>query len=208
MQLNRLFAGQLVRPSGMFASLILSRLWNSRNAALNDMTLDQLKLMPSDRVLEVGFGGGYLLGLMATIVTEGSLAGADASSALVASCASRFRSLVQSGRLDLRCASAQSLPFSSASFDKACSVNSLFYWPDAGAGIAELWRVLVPGGRVVLCFTDKASLEKAGLDRPGIARFDAAEVQRLMKLAGFGNITLTSGTDKHRTFWCATGIKQ
>ena len=36
------------------------------------------------RVLEVGFGGGYLLGLMSTVVTVGFLAGVDRSPAMVA----------------------------------------------------------------------------------------------------------------------------
>lgn len=58
----KLMARQLGHPSGLVGRLILGPLWNRRNAALNDVAFDHLALRPHDRVLEVGFGGGYLIG--------------------------------------------------------------------------------------------------------------------------------------------------
>ena len=36
-------------------------IWNKRNAALNDVTLDNLDLQDNDRVLDVGFGELHFL---------------------------------------------------------------------------------------------------------------------------------------------------
>ena len=71
MRWDKFVAQQLGRPSGLIGQLILGPVWNKRNAALNDVAFDHLALNPHDRVLEVGFGGGYLLSRISTVVTEG-----------------------------------------------------------------------------------------------------------------------------------------
>ena len=82
--LAKLLAQQLGHPSNITGKWVLAPLWNRRNRALNDVALAKLDLRPDDRVLEVGFGGGYLLGRIAAVVTEGSIAEVDVSEAMVA----------------------------------------------------------------------------------------------------------------------------
>ena len=51
---------------------------------------------------------------MSKIVTNGFLAGIDVSSAMVAYCEKHFRSQITSGKMELKCAAAESLLFPSA----------------------------------------------------------------------------------------------
>jgi ubiquinone/menaquinone biosynthesis C-methylase UbiE len=206
MFLSRLLAGELRHPSGIVGKVILGPLWNRRNVALNDAAFDCLALDAHDRVLEVGFGGGYLLGRMAEAVTDGFLAGVDVSPAMVAACQKRFGELIHAGRLDLRCASAESLPYPAAHFSRVCSVNSIFYWPDAPRAFAECWRVLVDGGLLVVCFTCRGSLERKRFARH-VALYEADDVERMMAAAGFGAMQTIQGADRHREFVCAVGKK-
>ena len=113
---DKFMAQQLGRPSGLIGRFILGPVWNKRNAVLNDVAFDHLTLNPYDRVLEVGFGGGYLLSRMSTVVTEGFLSGVDVSPAMVALCEKRFASPVQAGKLELKCARAESLPYPNEHF--------------------------------------------------------------------------------------------
>jgi ubiquinone/menaquinone biosynthesis C-methylase UbiE len=204
---SRLFARQLASPSGPAAGL-LARVWNRRNAALNDAALRALALVPDDRVLEVGFGGGYLLGRMARQVTAGHLVGVDVSPAIVARGTRRFRTLVAAGRLGLRCAPAEALPFPAGRFTKACSVNSLFYWADVPRALAELARVLEPGGLLVLCFTRGRCLEDKSFARHGVGCYEEADVRRFLETAGFHTIAASPGADRHREFVCLSGCRQ
>jgi SAM-dependent methyltransferase len=203
----KLFARQLSHPSGILGRFVLPRVWNKRNSALNEMALNRLALRPDDRVLEVGFGGGHLLSRMADVITDGFLAGVDVSPAMVAFCEKRYRSLVREGKLELRCASAESLPYPSNYFTKACSVNSIFYWQNAPQAISELWRVLAEGGMLVLCFTCKGSLQNRGFTNSGITLYAVEEVQQMMETSGFHSIRMVRASDKHREFVCATGRK-
>jgi SAM-dependent methyltransferase len=203
----KFFAKQLSHPSGILGRFVLPRVWNRRNSALNEMALNSLALRPGDRVLEVGFGGGHLLSRMADVIAGGFLAGVDVSPAMVTFCEKRYRSLVREGKLELRCAGAESLPYPSSYFTKACSVNSIFYWQNTPQAISELWRVLVEDGMLVLCFTCKGSLEKRGFANSGITLYEAKEIQQMMETSGFHPIHMVRASDKHREFVCATGRK-
>jgi len=203
----RWFAGQLACPRGLFGKCLLAPLWNRRNAALSDVAYDALVPAAGDRILEIGFGGGYLLNRLADAVTVGQLAGADVSSALVQRAQRRFRWLLSAGRLDLRCAPAEVLPFESGVFSKVCSVNSVFYWSDPARGLAECARVLKPGGKLVLCLTCPASLAKRNFARHGLKLFEPGEIEELLVAAGFGELRTTQHADRHQEFFCTVGAK-
>jgi arsenite methyltransferase len=203
----RFLARQLANPSGLFGRLVLAPTWNRRNAALNDMAFDRLALQPRDRVMEVGVGGGYLLGRMAAVVTDGFLVGIDASPTMLAFCERRHRALVRAGRLELKCAEAESLPYPSGHVTKVCTVNSIFYWKDAPHAFAEMHRVLQAGGLLVICFTCRTSLEDRSFARHGLTLYDADDVAQLMESSGFRDTCVTRASDRYREFVCLTGRK-
>lgn len=208
MQIHQNFLSkQLTNPSGLLGKFVLGRLWNRRNAILNDVAFDSLALDPDDHVLEVGFGGGYLLGRMAAVVTEGFLAGVDGSPAMVDFCRQRFQPLLTAGRLELKCARAESIPYPSGYFTKACSVNSIFYWENASQAISELYRVLRVNGTLVMCFTCKACLQDKRFARHGVTLYEAEEIHHMLEWAGFRDIRTTRASDKHRQFLCTTSEK-
>jgi len=63
-----------------------------------------------------------------------------------------------SGRTVFVCASARRLPFREASFHGVYSISSLVNVPDVSATLAEVRRVLVPGGRFVFDLGNSRSL--------------------------------------------------
>jgi ubiquinone/menaquinone biosynthesis C-methylase UbiE len=200
----RFLAQQLSHPSGIIGRWFLGPLWNRRNRALNDVSLAQLALQANDRVLEVGFGGGYLLGRMAALVTDGFIGGVDVSATMVEQCRTRYRTLIQAGKMDLKVGTADRLPYPDGYFTKAVSVNSIFYWPDAAQAIRELNRVLQADGRLVLCFTSKDSLQQKNFARHGLTLCDGDDVQRWLEETDFREINVTRHADRHRSFWCVT----
>lgn len=88
-----------------------------------------------ERVLDVGCGDGRIPSLYAAP----QVVCVDSSDASVA--AARARGL------DARIADAQALPFGDSSFDVATCNHTLYHVPDRDRALAELARVLRPGGR-------------------------------------------------------------
>src|SRR6202035_1262407 len=63
------------------------------------------------------------------------------------------------GTIGTRQGAAESLPFADASFDWAISRMSAHHWHDVPRALAEVRRVLKPGGRVLF-------IDIAGVDHP------------------------------------------
>jgi ubiquinone/menaquinone biosynthesis C-methylase UbiE len=97
------------------------------------------------RVLEVAIGTGLNL---PHYPADTTITGIELSPAMLAVARTRAADL---GRdTDLREGDAEHLPFADASFDTVVCALSLCTIPDPAAAIAEMKRVLVPGGRLLL----------------------------------------------------------
>jgi ubiquinone/menaquinone biosynthesis C-methylase UbiE len=97
-------------------------------------------------VLDVGAGNGYVLSRYAAAGAR--VRGIDITEKAVGLCRRRF----ELGRLrgEFLVASAESIPFPDQSFDCVCSMGVLHHTPDIERALAELRRVLRPGGRLIV----------------------------------------------------------
>jgi ubiquinone/menaquinone biosynthesis C-methylase UbiE len=138
-------------PSGL-PGRIGGRLMATLNRGINAFAVDLLAPQPTDRVLEIGHGPGTALVLLAARVPDGLVIGVDPSREMAVQARQRTRQLRQHGRLALALATAERLPFAARQFDRVCSVNTLYFWPVLDDALAEIARVLRPGGRAVLAF--------------------------------------------------------
>jgi ubiquinone/menaquinone biosynthesis C-methylase UbiE len=125
--------------------------------------IDLLDVQPSDKVLEVGFGPGVGIQLLTSSASAGYVAGVDPSKEMVAQAITRNKKAIGSGRVDLRHGPVASLPFADNTFDKAMAINSMQVWPDAVAGLREMWRCMRTGGTVALGFTPNSGQPNTGL---------------------------------------------
>jgi len=89
---------------------------------------------------------------------------------------------MRTGAVVLQRSTVESMPFEDDAFDTVLAINSMQVWPDAGAGLNEIRRVLTRGGRVALGFTPNSRQPRAGVaEMLSSAGFDDA---RLVELSG------------------------
>ena len=182
--MDNLFRSQFGKPSGLFGSVFMGPLLNLANMRVVNTTIEMLHPSPKDKVLDVGFGGGYSLISLARLVPRGEIVGVDYSTEMVARAATMIQQRGLGKRVQVECADVANLPFRDRIFDQAVSVNSIYYWPDPVAGLREIARVLKPEGRLAIGVRSPASLRLFTLTWQGFNLYERRELERMMGEAG------------------------
>jgi len=154
--------------------------------------LEVVPVTATDRVLDVGCGGGVFLEMA---LSHGCrAAGVDHSPDMVAETRTRNAVAVSDGRLEVVQGDAAALPFPDAAFTAVFCMHAFFFFPRPAEAIAEMARVLAPGGRVAILTTPPAASHRVRRMFGPVAkhmRFDAPEtLSRWAEDAGlrFGDV--------------------
>ncbi len=113
-----------------------------------ELMLDVADIHSADRVLDVGTGTGLVARRAARRAQDGSVIGVDHAAGMLAQAQVLGRAAGQAVAYAQMDAMALGLP--TASFDVVLSLFLLKHLPDPSRGIAEMLRVLRPGGRIVI----------------------------------------------------------
>jgi arsenite methyltransferase len=181
----RFIARQLARPQG-FPGRVIGRLMNWHNADMNAFAVRLLELTEADRVLEIGFGGG--LNLPALLQSAAFVAGVDRSADVIDWAKIRYARAITTGRADFRVGRVEELPFEAASFDKVCTVNTVYFWESLGVGFAEIHRVLAPGGCAFVGFLPKVHMQRKRMPPDIFTLRTADDVREALGKTGFRNV--------------------
>ena len=148
---------QFSRPSSLMGRLLL-RSMNIGHGRLHQWGLKAAGIQLTDRVLDVGCGGGKAISRILE-ETRREVAGVDHSPEAVKTARSVNRAAISSGRLRIVESSVESLPFRDGFFDVVTAFETTYFWPDLQTGLTEIRRVLNRGGRLVIAneFADRAS---------------------------------------------------
>ena len=179
---QKFIARQLAKPSGLVGRKLTARWLNKANASMNQLTLKQLAISPSDSILEIGFGGGDLLEQIQRSGPPAFLAGLDISPDMVRLASLRLQRL--DGNFEARCGDIEAIPYNAGQFTKLCTVNTIYFWRNPAVALAECRRVLRLGGQVLICFNSREDLEAWPIHKHGFRLYEVAEVEAL-KASGF-----------------------
>ncbi len=158
----------------------------------------QLPLQSGDRVLDIGCGPGWFWAATANIWPENlNLTLADLSPGMVQEAVDRCQTLpfasVQGQQAD-----ASALPFEEGSFDAVIAMHMLYHLPDPEKGIAEMFRVLKPGGFLGVTTNGAGNMRKmyelttvfgSPPSDPASTAFGFDAADRLLR-SQFGNVTM------------------
>lgn len=127
-----------------------AQFWQSR------VLLRQNLLQPGERMLEIGCGVGAVLGILGQHCPGVSFAGIDLQAEQIDYARQHLSGL--GVECDLRVGDAAHLPWPDQSFDQVYAVWFLEHLDRPERVLEEAYRVLKPGGRIILTETDYATL--------------------------------------------------
>jgi ubiquinone/menaquinone biosynthesis C-methylase UbiE len=152
---------------------------------------DQLDLQPDARILELGCGPAWLWRENLDRIPAGwDITLSDFSPGMVAEAQQH---LSESGRtFTFRQIDAQAIPFDSATFDAVIANHMLYHVPDRKAALAEIFRVLRPGGHFFAATNGTKHLKEI---RELIQRFTPHTYDAQMTQDVIDAFTLETGAD-------------
>lgn len=185
MRRPRFIAEQARHAKGLLGRIIAFIMARETWAA-NRQAIAALRVKERAHVLDVGCGHGRGLSALAVRASKGQVVGIDPSRLMVEIAAKRNRRLVKAGRVRVVVAGVETLPFPDGAFDKALCVHVVYFWPDLNVALAEMARVLKPGGRLALLFRTNANTAAVQSFPADVYRFPSlAEMVTALATAGF-----------------------
>ena len=198
------------KPDGFWGKLMI-RSMNKGHSELTDWALCHVNIKSGDYVLDVGCGGGKTVGKLSDMVGNGKVYGIDYSDLCIKKAEKLNHKNVLCGKVKLQKATVSALPFDSEKFDLVTAVETYYFWPDKLNDLREIWRVLKPGGKIMLVFEmlkDKNDPEKWSKveERLNIEAVSREDIDAMLERAGFLSIRtyVKSGT----TWLCAVAVKE
>ena len=131
-------------PLGRIGGALMAR----GNAETERRLVRLAAIADTETVLVLGPGPG--VGLAAAGEQAALTIGVEPSELMRESCARRCAELVAAGRVRVVEGDDEHTGQPDASVDVLFSVNNVMFWPDREAGLAEAFRVLRPGGRLLI----------------------------------------------------------
>jgi ubiquinone/menaquinone biosynthesis C-methylase UbiE len=176
---------------------------NVSHSKLTDWGLAHVSIEEPYTILDAGCGGGRTVNKLATIASEGKVYGVDHSDESVAATTRLNAQWIKLGRAEARHGSVSQLPFPDDLFDLITAVETHFWWPNLPSDMREVFRVLKPGGTLVLIAevykganTMAARLMEKHASQTGMKLLTAEEHRELFIKAGYAEIQVIEERDK------------
>lgn len=187
--MSRPGVNQAMLPTGIRGRLF-ARIMEWLNTPTYRRAVALINPHPDDTILEIGFGTGALLTMLAPHLRGGMLAGVDPSPLMVRRARRRLARFAATVRLDLRLGSDQHLDWPEESFSHVAALHSFQFWHDPVKTLRSIKHSLRPDGQLTLILRSHAKRAPQWLPNP-VSRTPEEVTATLDALgsSGYGSIT-------------------
>lgn len=182
---------QLRKPEGEFGVHIAEKMSES-NAKLISTCIQQLNLQNEQMILEIGFGSGKHVCELLEINRTIKYHGVDFSQTMVEEAIQLNKNAADKGSVHFQLGNISNLPYEDASFDSILTVNTIYFWEHPNICAKELFRVLKPGGKLILGLRPGYSMKSYPFTQNGFTFYEEEEVRTLLTNSGFRNTSARS----------------
>lgn len=190
--LSRLRSRQSGRPHGLLGRAI-GRLMVKETALGNDRNLELLGSVDGQTVLDLGFGQGRMVQILAE--RGATVFGSEVSRTMLMQATRRNRRAIAAGTVDLRLSDGVDIPFDTNSCDAIVTAHTIYFWQDPQATLTDMCRVLRPGGYLTLAYNCSDDGVPEWMDPDVFSMYTMFEVIKMLEVAGFVDVEAAGAKD-------------
>jgi len=208
MRFSKGFAPQARKPSGFFGRIVMSQIFDKGNAFLNQCTKEFIAVNENDHILEIGFGTGQLLFEMAQYINGGVIEGIEFSEEMISIAAKRNKEYISQRKVKILKGNFDKCAFEKNTYDKICTINTIYFWQDPKKTAKKIAEILKPGGKFITAFEDIKQLQNRKLDENIFQLYSAFDVKDMLFNSGFlTDVSIETRKKGKMKYHCVVAIK-
>jgi SAM-dependent methyltransferase len=177
---------QLRRPSGFFGRFV-ARIMEFRNGNSYRKIIQQLDLTGGDVILEIGYGPGVGINLIATGHPDCLIDGIDFSELMYEKAQRKNKKWIDRGNIHLSCGDLLIDSLETGKYDRVFCLNVIYFWNDLNLAFTKVHSLLKPGGTFLMYMDHKDYIEKVKFTAD-FCKYSIEEVEQELKKAGFAQV--------------------
>ncbi|MDR2941344.1 MAG: class I SAM-dependent methyltransferase [Treponema sp.] len=170
-------------PKGIIG-ITMTKIMNIMNQKHYSTVLDNIKLEPNNVILDIGFGNGYLIYKLFKKNIPVKIYGIEISSDMVNNVSKKNKQKINNGKLKLLMENINDTSFETNTFDKICTINTIYFWNNYEKCFSEIKRILKPNGIFINCFYSKEFLENIIYTKYGFNKYTVEEIIKMTEKNG------------------------
>lgn len=177
-------ASQLRKPVGE-EGLKTADMMRKGNMPIIYDSFKALNAQAYDNILEIGMGNGFYVKDILEKSDNINYTGCDYSELMVRESEKLNANWISKGKARFIQSNITSLPFSSDTFNKVFTINTIYFWDNETAALNEIKRIIQPAGKFIIGFRPKHQTEKYPFTKYGFKQFSKKDVEKLLSENGF-----------------------
>ncbi len=177
-------AKQLAHPTGAFGVEVALGM-NHLNQFINKNTYDLLQINDSDKVLEIGLGNGKFIKNILNYGNNICYTGLDISHTMITEAKKLNDKFIKAGFVNLILADIEKMPFLKESFNKICTINTIYFWKNPTKALKEVYRILRKDGLFIISFRPYIEGQSLNFSEYGFTEYKTEEVESIIHKANF-----------------------
>lgn len=203
------------KPKGELGDELIEKM-NVNHEGLARWSLGHLSISDDDAILDIGCGGGVNVDRF-LLITQNKVYGLDYSEVACEKSRLLNEDAICGGRCEIIQGSVSDMPFDDGTFDIATGFETVYFWPDFGNDLKEVYRVLKDGGKLFIANEalpkEDDARQKELVDLLDMNIYSREELEEALHEAGFSRVesfirkSRDSFTGEEAHWICVIGVK-
>ncbi len=175
---------QFKKPRGLFG-IFTANLMTKNNRKNYDRLIKDLDLQPNDQILEIGYGPGIGIRMIAETCSTCTIHGLDFSRLMYKRARKYNKEFINAGRVELLFGDFLIVPVAYYDYDKIFCLNVIYFWNELGAPFEKVLSLLKKGGSFHIYMAGRAFLLNKRAPDIVFNKYSIEQVVEALKAAGF-----------------------